>query len=233
MGKIQDIRAAIKACFDATDTPLTKSQMMTWIGSNYPSSAEMNKNTISTQLYRSCANVNHTSKTSAPQILWYEKRNRTYRLRLPTDEVSEPLSGVHDAFSDEPEFTPNPNFALEAHLRDYLARNLGLLESGLRLWSDNPPSVEFDVGGRRIDILAKDLHGTPVVIELKLSRGHEKTIGQALYYRGKLRQQLDTPKVRIIMVAGEITDELRLASGEVSDVTLYEYAISMSVNKVI
>ena len=34
------------------------------------------------------------------------------------------------------------------------------------------------------------------------------------------------------MVAGEITDELRLASGEISDVMLYEYAISMSVNKI-
>jgi RecB family endonuclease NucS len=232
MGKVRQIRAAIQACFAANATPLTKAQVLAWIGGNYRD-ADFNSNTLTTQLYRSCANVNHTQSTSAPQILWYEKRNKTYRLRSSSDQVVETAEPQQKLISsNDPEFRPDPTFALEAHLRDYLARNLKLLESGLTLWSQNPPSVEFGVAGRRIDILAKDTDGVPVIIELKLSRGHEQTVGQSLYYRGRLRTQLNVSRVRIIMVAAEITDELRIASNEVSDVALYEYSLSMSVNKV-
>ena len=232
MGKIEDIRSVIKACFETNKTPLTKSQAVAWIGTHYPDSG-FNMNTLSTQLYRSCANVNHSQKTSAPQIIWYEKSNRTYRLRRETDELGRSAEAEDEQNSEGADFRAGASFAVEAHLRDYLARNLGILEQGLRLWSEEPPSIEFPLDGRRIDILAKDSTGTPVVIELKLSRGHEKTVGQALYYRGKLRSQLGVPKVRIIMVAGEITDELRIASTELSDVALYEYSISMSVKKII
>lgn len=229
MGKIEQIRDAIKECFEANNEPLTRAQVLTWVGTKYPN-ADINQNTLSTQLYRSCANVKHTQSTSAPQILWYEKSNRTYRLRRPTDVATSTSDTEQDEI--ESEFRADPTFAIEAHLRDYLSRNLGILEKGLGLWSDNPPSVEFGVEGRRIDILARDASGVPVVIELKLSRGHEKTIGQTLYYRGKLRSQLNASRVRIIMVAGEITSELRIAAGEVDDVALYEYAISMKAKKI-
>ncbi len=55
-------------------------------------------------------------------------------------------------------------------------KNLNILESGLTLWPNS--SVEYPLEGRRIDILAKDRDGIPVVIELKLSRGHERTLGK-------------------------------------------------------
>ncbi|MBW4038764.1 MAG: DUF91 domain-containing protein [Acidobacteria bacterium] len=124
-------------------------------------------------------------------------------------------------------------FAYEAHLRDYLAKNLSLLENGLVLWSGKEESaVEYQLEGRRIDILAKDKDGIPVVIELKLSKGHERTIGQALFYRAKLKQLLALQRVRIIMVAAEITDELKMASGEVPDVDLFQYSLTMKVDRV-
>lgn len=124
-------------------------------------------------------------------------------------------------------------FAYEAHLRDYLARNLHLLEPGLTLWTGNESdSVEYGLEGRRIDILARDKTGTPVIVELKVSRGHERAIGQTLYYRGKLRKLLGTPRVRIIVVASEITDELQVASQEVSDIELFTYVLSMQLQRV-
>lgn len=174
MGKIEQIREAIKACFEVNNEPLTKAQVLAWVGNNYPH-VEFNRNTLSTQLYRSCANVNHTQSTSAPQILWYEKSNRTYRLRQPKDSeaLRENAQNVHES-----EFRPDATFAVEAHLRDYLAQNLEILESGLKLWKENPPSVEYDIEGRRIDILAKDSASVPVIIELKLSRGHEKRLAK-------------------------------------------------------
>jgi Endonuclease NucS len=124
-------------------------------------------------------------------------------------------------------------FALEAHLRDYLAENLGMLESGLSLWpvENEEDAVEFRVDdeGRRVDILAKDRDGVPVVIELKVSRGHERTIGQALYYRAKVKKQFSASRVRIFIVSAEISPELRAASSELPDTQLFEYSLSMKI----
>jgi hypothetical protein len=57
-------------------------------------------------------------------------------------------------------------FAVEAHLRDFLAKNLDRIETGLRLYESG---VEFVVDGGRIDLLAVDRNEKFVVIELKLS----------------------------------------------------------------
>jgi RecB family endonuclease NucS len=100
--------------------------------------------------------------------------------------------------------------------------------------SEGRAATEFpaDDHGRRIDIMAKDRQGSPVVIELKASRGHERVIGQALYYRASIKQRWGSPKVRIIIVAREISKELRLATKEIGDAELFEYHLSMTLNKV-
>jgi hypothetical protein len=127
-------------------------------------------------------------------------------------------------------------FALEEHLRDYLAENLHVLEVGMTLWplGENEDAVEFPVddSNRRIDILARDKNGIPTVIELKVSRGHEKTIGQSLYYRARVKELLKAGKARIVIVAGEISPELKAATTDLQDVLLFEYSLSMSLKKV-
>ena len=82
------------------------------------------------------------------------------------------------------------------------------------------------------DILAKGNDGLPVVIELKVSKGHERTVGQALYYRAKIKQRFKVERVRIFVVAAEISPELRAAASEVSDVLLFEYSLAVKVNPV-
>lgn len=146
----------------------------------------------------------------------------------------EPLStGLCEEIQEVIEESAAREFAYESHLRDYLARNLSQLEDGLSLWTEEgTSSVEFAVSGRRIDILARDKNGVPVIIELKVSRGHDRTIGQALYYRAKLKQMLEAPCVRIMLVAAEMSEELRMACREVSDVLLFEYSLSMQVHRV-
>lgn len=128
------------------------------------------------------------------------------------------------------------SFAYEQDLRDYLAENLHLLESDLALWSTNSDTdaVEFavDDSGRRIDILAKDHTGTPVVLELKVSRGHERTIGQSLYYRARVKELFKADRVRIVIIARQISPELRAVAHDLTDVTLFEYRLSMSVQQV-
>jgi hypothetical protein len=234
-GKIKQIWDAIAACFEANREPLTKAQVLAWIGSTYRDN-NFNPNTVQAQLYRSCVNVASPQLYKTPKILFYDKVTRTYvrndDVYVPDNESVLAPSNGRIVDSDESELQSDSTFALESHLRDYLARNLFTLEKGLELWSITPPSVEYGIDGRRIDILAKDTEGTPVVIELKLNKGYDKVVGQALLYQGLMGTRLSVSRVRIILVAGEVSDELKIACGRLTDVALFEYAITMETKRV-
>lgn len=121
-------------------------------------------------------------------------------------------------------------FALEAHLRDFLAKNLNQLEPGLRLYDQNGiTGVEFSIEGGRIDILAIDQNEKMVVIELKLSAGRNKVIGQLLYYMGWVNQNLDRGPCRGIIVASNISEDLRIAASCAPNISLAEYRMNFSV----
>jgi len=92
-----------------------------------------------------------------------------------------------DATEEVDEDSEDQSFAAESDLRDFLAKNLSCIEQGLKVFQDGQQSgVEYpiDNGLGWIDILAIDSEDRPVVIELKLSRGRNRTIGQLLYYMG-------------------------------------------------
>jgi Endonuclease NucS C-terminal domain len=120
------------------------------------------------------------------------------------------------------------SFPLEGELRDHLARNLQTVEDGMTLWPVNAgqTAIEFVVDDRRrrIDILAKDRNGLPTVIETKVDRGHEKTVGQILYYQERIRELFKVRRVRVIIVARRFTKELRIATNRLPDVSLLEYS---------
>lgn len=226
-GKLEAIWDALKACFAANSDPLTKAQIITWVGSHFPDQG-FSANAIGAQLYRSCANIRSMQRYKTPKFLTYDRRTHTYS-PVDTTTTAETIEDSAESDSDE---KGNSSFALEAHLRDYLARNLSKVEKGLKLWSENPPSVEYMIGGRRIDLLAKDGEGNPVIIELKLNKGYDKVIGQALLYQGLITRELKAAKVRIILVAYEVSEELKIACSQLSHVALYEYAITMHMEKV-
>jgi hypothetical protein len=124
-------------------------------------------------------------------------------------------------------------FALEAHLRDFLARNLERIEAGLRLYSaGDRTGVEFPVDGGRIDLLAVDRADKFVVIELKLSQGRNRTLGQLLYYMGWVDQHLGNGPCRGLIIASEITEELSVAVARVPGVQLARYRMSFAIEPV-
>ena len=121
-------------------------------------------------------------------------------------------------------------FALEAHLRDFLAKNLDLVEAGLRLYSTpDAEGVEFPVDGGRIDLLAVDRAGKFVVIELKLSRGRNKTLGQLLYYMGWVDRHMGQGPSRGFIIARDISDELTVAVARAPGVKLARYVMSLAL----
>jgi len=127
-------------------------------------------------------------------------------------------------------------FAYEDDLRNYLANNLHIIEDGLKLYVSDAgeKGIEYPIPNtqRRIDILAIDKSNDFVVIELKVSRGYERTIGQALYYQSMIKNVFKTNKVRVIIIARELSEELRIGTKYLPDFQLFEYQLSLTLNKI-
>lgn len=71
------------------------------------------------------------------------------------------------------------------------------------------------------------------MIELKVSRGYDRVVGQLLRYMTWVEQNMEIAQpVRGIIVANQITTDLKLASSRVSDVQLIEYEISFKLRPV-
>ncbi len=153
---------------------------------------------------------------------------------LPIQRGTTIEAPAQEANDDEDE--PNvSSFAYESDLRNFLSKNLHVLEHGLRLYEEEGiTGVEFPVGGRFVDILALDADGAYAVIELKVSRGYDRAMGQLRRYMGWIKQNHADPgqAVRGIIIAREISQDLILACAGLSDVELFEYEMSVSVRKV-
>jgi len=126
-------------------------------------------------------------------------------------------------------------FAYENDLRNYLVRNLNVIEKGLRIYEAagvNGEEFYIPNTARRIDILAIDKNGDFVVIELKVSRGYEKVIGQTLFYQSSIKTSFNQEKVRVIIIAREISEEIKVAAQFLPDFELFEYQLSLSLKKI-
>jgi hypothetical protein len=131
-----------------------------------------------------------------------------------------------DGDADEPE----QQFAAEADLRDFLAKNPGCIEPGLRIHQTGDRSgVEFPVEGGYIDLLGVDRDQRFVVIELKVGQGRNRAIGQLLYYMGWVDQHLGNSPCRGMIIAKDIPGDLLLAVQRVPGVSLHRYSLSVSV----
>ncbi len=162
------------------------------------------------------------------------KKNISFCLQLK-DEYNQFLENSEEASEThaEGEEEKNITFAFESHLRDSLAINLEKIEKGLSLYRNGDISgVEFSIDGGRIDILAIDRNGRPVVIELKLSQGRNKVLGQILYYMSWVDRNLGLGSSRGIIIANEIYPELQLAVGRAPGVELAIYRMQFSVERV-
>lgn len=119
-------------------------------------------------------------------------------------------------------------FALESHLRDYLAKNLNsIIKVGSQL---SIVGVEYSTDVGPIDLLARNAQGDYYVFELKLDRGADAALGQLLRYMGWCRKHLSQERqVFGIILAAEISEKLRYAATQVPNVTLLEYELQFRV----
>lgn len=227
----------------------SKAQPVAWFRTNYPA---IKPNTV--EMHVEGMSVNNPLRKHHPSVragsghdlfykegpgrfrLWDKDRDPKPRYKADIeagDKVSEEDWGETD---EEGRIVTegSDTFAYEKDLQNYLARNLHHLESGLKLYEDEGlTGIEYNAGGRRIDILAIDKDGHFVVVELKVSRGYDRVIGQLLRYMGWVEANLCEGKpVRGMIIANEITEDLVLATSHIADrVKLFEYAISFTIKQ--
>lgn len=215
----------------------TRQQAISWFTQHYP---KVKDGTVSAHLLRFSTNSrsrHHYSPRHDEELLFQIDVGRFRRYDPANDPA--PLDAQDSVSPDDVEAgdaSPEPSqFAYESDLRDFLARNLSIIEPGLQLYEDEGiTGVEFPVGGRFADILSVDAQGRLVVIELKVSRGYDRVIGQLLRYVSWISQHQaeEGQGVRGMIIAREISEDLRLACSSIPDVELFEYELAVTLRRV-
>lgn len=167
--------------------------------------------------------------------LLYQIDSKKFRLYNPSSDPNPIYPKNGGGEDDDIEEEIKGEFAYEKDLQNFLAKNLSLIEPGLTLYSEEGISgIEFPAGNRFVDILALDSSNNYVVIELKVSRGYDRVVGQILRYMAWIRKEHAeaNQKVRGIIIAREITDDLLLACSETNSIELFEYKLSVTLKKI-
>ena len=127
------------------------------------------------------------------------------------------------------------SFAAEHHLRDYLAKNLNIIEDGLQLYVDEGGSVgvEYKIPMGRMDLLTVDKDGGFLIIELKVERGPDEVCGQIMRYYGWVKRHIANGKpVRGLIIAQHISERIRYALADIPNVTAREYNLHITLKDV-
>lgn len=221
------------------DAVVSRDRVRSWFKQHYP---KIKDGTIAAHLLRMSVNSRsrvHYGAKQGEDDLFFQLDPKHFRLYQPAKDPV-PIYPGDDLPEEDQETNQlqpeegSPEFAYEKDLQNYLARNLHLIEPGLSLFEEEEINgLEFPVGGRFIDILAMDLNGDFVVIELKVSKGYDRVVGQLLRYMAWIGKNQVEPgqSVRGIIVARHISEDLLLACSGVSGVQLFEYELSVSLKE--
>jgi hypothetical protein len=218
---------------------LERDRIISWFKQKYPL---IKHGTITAHLVKLSINatsrIHYNVDQNGKDDLFFQIDSKKYRLY---DQASDPSpiytkSQEEEIIATEIENSTEENeFAYERDLQHFLAKNLYLIEPGLTLYKEEGiTGLEFPVGSRSIDVLAKDKDNNYVVIELKVSRGYDRVVGQILRYMAWIRKNHaeQNQKVRGVIIAREITEDLLLACSETQNVDLFEYNLSVSLKKI-
>jgi hypothetical protein len=220
----------------------TRKEILGWFQKNY---AKIKQATVNAHLILMSTNARsrihyNVSPTGADDLLFQIDRSN-FRLYAkdsdppPIYKQNAEEGTDEDADNGDEERPDMHEFAYEKDLKNFLVNNMHVIRTSLRVYQDGDINgVEFPVGNRNVDILAVENDSDFVVIELKVSKGYDKAVGQLLYYMGWIQQNLaeSGQKVKGMIIARTISDDLRTATSQVNDVELFEYQLSISLKKI-
>jgi len=224
---------------------LTRREAIAWFAERYP---KIRPGTVAAHIVRFATNeptrLHYNYRPVDDDVLFKIEPGRFRLYNAATDPAPiteqsrrsrEMVSPVPAEPEEEDSGSGSEAFAYERDLRNYLSKKLHRLEPGLRLFEeDDINGIEFPVGGRFIDILALSAADELVVIELKVSRGYDRVIGQLLRYMAWIEENQAEPdqRVRGVIIAREISQDLLLACSRLTGVTLFEYDLQVQLRQV-
>ncbi|MBV9018928.1 MAG: DUF91 domain-containing protein [Alphaproteobacteria bacterium] len=145
----------------------------------------------------------------------------------PNSEV--PLEGVEATPELPAEVEVSQGFLTEREMQRAVRAQLDALEPGLKLADGG---FETTVTTGRIDILAEDVGGKLVVIELKAGACPPGALEQVQGYAEAIEIQTGRP-ARAIVIAGSFPDRMRSAAKRNRDLQLRSYDFQLRFNPVI
>jgi len=188
-------------------TQFTMQDALAWFGEHYP---KVKEGTIRLHLVRFSANDPNRlhSRVRPGEGLLFKRGPNQFRLYDPATDPPEILptdeTTEPSEEPDTPEQQADSEFAYERDLQHYLAKNLEAIEPGLRLWEDEDQSING--------------------IEFDDAGTRMAWIEQ--------HQAAENQRVRGVIIAREISEDLRLATSKIRDVDLYEYTLSIDLKPV-
>lgn len=156
---------------------------------------------------------------------------------LASEEAIAAVLGNDDVSIDDAGEAEEAAFRFEVQLRDFIAQNLTAIDvqgKRLRLFvdEDGRNGIEYPTPVGPIDILAVDSIGGLYVFELKRARSPDHTIGQLARYMGALRIKFGLERsISGVIVAQEITQNLRYAKAVIPNVSLFEYEVQFKLHR--
>lgn len=220
----------------------TRREILSWFQENYP---KIKQATVNCHLILMSTNarsrIHYNVDAKGADDLLFQIDRSNFRLYV---KDSDPLPiykhilvdfSAEDTENGDDEMGEMHEFAYERDLKNFLVSNMHVIRPSLKVYQDGDINgVEFPVGNRYVDILAMENDSDFVVIELKVSKGNDKAIGQLLYYMGWIQQNLaeSDQKVKGMIIARTISDDLLTATSQVNDIELFEYQLSISLKKI-
>jgi RecB family endonuclease NucS len=120
-------------------------------------------------------------------------------------------------------------FEVERHLQAELRKEISQLENGLTIVDGGS---ERGVESGFIDILARDIDGALVVIELKVGQAKREALGQIAGYIGDLMNEEDGAPVRGILVAADFDKSCRSGVRAFPSLKLMRYRFDFAFEQV-
>jgi hypothetical protein len=211
-----------------------RQEIYDWFNKNYP---DAKRSTLCCHLIKLSVNAparkNWNLRKDGSDNIFYQIDRDTFRLY---NKITDVIETTQEPPEVKPPEEKGQEFVLEKHLQDFLAKNMSIIEPSLRLYEDEETKkngLEYPADGRYIDILALDKNDNFVVIELKVSRGYDKVVGQLLRYRNWVKRNMaeDNQSVRGIIICKEMSDDLLLACDGLDDIELFEYELHIKIHK--
>jgi hypothetical protein len=165
----------------------------------------------------------------------YKDAVRRYRrfLEAEPDALSEfaeadALSEATSPIGPDVEESLGQRIGLERDMQAALRSAISQLEEGLTIIDDG---AERSVDAGFIDITARDLAGSIVVIELKTGVAGQRAVAQILSYMGDISSEEPDATVRGILVASAFDRKARSAARMVSALSLFSYGVRFQFTK--